>query len=76
MAEKEELKPPLRAGAVRVGKRVSETQLNEAVELLANRRDISRDDLRLIGKTVAGDDTVFANTDIDDINTVLDQLDD
>jgi hypothetical protein len=76
MADTNDLKQLLKTGAISTGKLVSERQLNEAVELIKNRKQVSRDDIRELGEKVAHDGTTFANTDIDDINTVLDQLDD
>jgi len=74
MPDQTDLKQLLRLGAIRAKRYPSERQLDEAVQLIRGRTKIAKDDLQRIGETVAHDPEIFAATDIDDINTVLDSL--
>jgi hypothetical protein len=53
---------------------ITEQQLDEAVEQVKQKTKVTKEDLQRIGQSVAHDPEVFACTDIDDINTVLDAL--
>ena len=77
MATENDLKLLLSSAALRRGRSLTQHQLNEAVTLLRNRKRVAmvkKADVELIGESVANDRQLFAATDIDDINTVLDSL--
>ena len=77
MATENDLKLLLNSAASHRGKSLTPQQLNEAVTLLRNRRRVAmvkKADVETIGESVANDRQLFASTDIDDINTVLDSL--
>jgi|GEM_PF-6401898 len=74
MADIDDLKRLLRAGALKSGKSVTERELSEASEKLARLKKVSKQDIEFIGESVAHDPGTFRASDIDEINTVLDTL--
>jgi hypothetical protein len=74
MADINDLKRLLRTGAVKSGKILTEQELSEATQKLARLKKASKQDLEIIGESVAHDPGAFKASDIDDINTVLDTL--
>ena len=77
MPNENDLNRLLITAAARVGKSVTTKQLNEAIAALRNRKRfgmVKKADIEAVGESVANDRQIFASTDIDDVNTVLDTL--
>lgn len=77
MPDENDLKRLLSIAAQRAGKSVTQQQLSEAVTELRNRKRlgmVKKADVEAVGQKVANDQQLFATTDIDDVNTVLDTL--
>lgn len=77
MPNENDLKRLLSIAAQRAGKSVTQQQLSEAVAELRNRKRlgmVKKADVEAVGQKVANDHEIFATTDIDDVNTVLDTL--
>ncbi len=74
MADTNDLKRLLRTGSITGRRNVTDHQLDEATEQVKRYTRVTKRDLERIGESVAHDPEVFACTDIDDINTVLDAL--
>jgi hypothetical protein len=67
------LKRILQAGTVAARKHASDRILEEAAQELEKRASVTKRDLQILGEDIAKDPEIFAVTDIDDINDVLDQ---
>ena len=77
MPDENDLKRLLSIAAQHAGKSVTQQQLNEAVAELRSRKlfgMVKKADIEAVGQKVANDQQIFATTDIDDVNTVLDTL--
>ena len=75
MTPHEQLKLKLRVSVLLASKSISEQQLEQAAILLEGRvslvKKASVTDLEAVGLAAANDRTIFASTDIDDINNLL-----
>jgi hypothetical protein len=74
MAEKkDDIKRILKTAAFAARKYPTEKQLTEAAEELVKKGWITEEDVLVVGEKVASDRQIFATTDIEDINNVLDK---
>jgi hypothetical protein len=73
MPDSDDIKLILRRAALTAKVTPTERQLDEAVQELTKKASVTQTDLREIGQKVAGLQHIFAATDIEDINNILDQ---
>jgi hypothetical protein len=76
MPKRDDIKRLLRNAALAANKRIDEQQLGAAAEQLVKKASVQKQDLRLLGESVAHDPEIFAATDTDDMNDVLGRLGD
>jgi hypothetical protein len=57
-----------------IAKVVNPQQLNEAADQLIKKGTVDRQILEKVGQDVFGDKVIFANTDIDDVMDILNQI--
>ena len=74
MPDTNNLKQLLKTAALVARKTITEQQLEKAAQELAQKKQASANDLRVLGESVASDAQIFAATDIDDINNELGRL--
>lgn len=76
MADKNEIKELLKRKLdASASKYIPPQRLDEAATEIIKAGSATKELLEEIGRSKVGDSTTFANTDIDDINDVLNQLD-
>jgi len=76
MADRNDIKERLKRKLdAKIPKVVQARQLDEAADKIINRGSADREFLRGVGAEVFGDREILANSDIDDINDTLSQLD-
>lgn len=74
MADKQDIKTLLQKSASYQRKIVTNAQLEAAANELLLLEHITKSDLEKIGRINASDPAIFAATDIEDINNVLDTI--
>lgn len=74
MPDSNDLKRKLRIAALAAKVYPNDQQLDEAVQELTKKAHVTRGDLQEIGRKVASNSEIFASTDIEDINNILDQI--
>jgi len=74
MPDSTDLKRKLRYAALAANAQPTERQLDEAVQELEKKAHVTKSDLFEVGRKVASNSEIFASTDIEDINNILDQI--
>lgn len=74
MADKDDLKRKLRNAAYASRAIPTDRQLDEAVEEITKKAHVTKSDIEDVGRKVASNSEIFASTDIEDINNILDQI--
>lgn len=75
MADKNQLKEQLKRKLdLSIPRVVKATQLDEAADQLIIKGTVNRQILEEVGQNVFGDRVIFANTDIDDVLDILNQI--
>lgn len=74
MADITDLKRKLLLGALAVNERPTDKVLTEAAEELVKKASVTEGDLREVGRKTAANERIFAASDLEDINNILDQL--
>lgn len=76
MADKNDLKNALRRKVAPLKKqKITEAQISQAADELIKIGNVSQEIMGSVGEKVANDRQIFESTDIDDIVTILDNMD-